>query len=296
VDFSLLVSQLTIGIGNGVVYASLALALVIIFMTTGILNFAQGEFALFSSYVTWWLAVDRGLPVWLALLISIGVSFVFGMAIERVVIRPFEGGSPLVIVIVTLGLFLAVNSIVQLIFGTDSKQMPRAYPDHRWHLGVLNLSADTVALVLALVVECLLLYFLFQRTKVGVAMRGVASNPDSSRLLGVNVGTMLMLGWGLATALGALAGSMVVPTTPALTAGSMQSILVYSFAAAALGGFDSPVGAVVGGLIVGVLNALAIQYVSFLKDIELVLPFTIILVVLMVRPNGLFGRQRVERV
>jgi branched-chain amino acid transport system permease protein len=294
-DLSLFVSQLTIGVGNGVVYASLALALVIIFMTTGILNFAQGEFALFSTYITWWLT-ERGLSVAVAIVVSMLLAFLFGMAIERIVIRPFETGSPLVIVIVTLGLFLATNSLAQLVFGTDEKQVPRAYPSRQWSFGDVRISSDTLAFVVLLAAVCAVLYVLLQRTKFGLAMRAVASNPESSRLVGVNVGVMLMFGWGLAAALGALAGAMVVPTTPALTAASMQSILVYSFAAAALGGFDSPLGAVVGGLIVGVANALAIQYLTPLKNIELVLPFGIIMAVLVVRPNGLFGRQRVERV
>jgi branched-chain amino acid transport system permease protein len=291
----LFLSQTLNGIGDGVIYASLALALVLIYMTTGILNFAQGEMALFSTYVTWWFT-ERGLPVWLSILLSLVLAFLGGAAIERFVMRPVERSSPLVIVIVTIGLFLAFNSLSQVIFGVEAEQVPRAYPNENWDVGGVIIDADTLVLVGVLALECLLLYLLLQKTKIGLALRAVASNPESSRLVGVAVGTMLMLGWGLAAAFGALAGSLVVPTTTALTAASMQSILVFAFAAAALGGFDSPVGAVVGGLIVGVANALTTEYVDWLDGIELVVPFGLILLVLLFRPAGLFGKVHVERV
>lgn len=294
-DFGLFVSQLLNGVSAGVIYASLALAIVLIFRTTGILNFAQGEMALFSTYVTWWF-VDQGMSVGLALALSVLVSFVGGALIERVIIRPFEKASPLVIVIATLGLFLALNSLAQVIFGTDAKQLASVFPDTVWTVGGVRIPLETVGLVVVLAIEGALLWLLFQRTRVGLAFRAVANSSESSRLLGIRVGSMLMLGWGLAAALGAVAGAMVVPTTQALTASSLQGVLVFAFAAAALGGFDSPVGAVVGGLIVGVAHALTIQYLEPLNDIELVVPFGIILVVLLVKPSGLFGSTRVERV
>jgi branched-chain amino acid transport system permease protein len=292
---ALFFSQLMNGIGQGVIYASLALALVLIYKVTGILNFAQGEMALVSTYVTWWFT-DQGLPVWLAIVLSVVLSFGGGALIERVVMRPVERSSPLVIVIVTIGMFLALNSLAQVIFGVEALKVPRAYPNHIWELGGVIIKADTLVLVGVLALECVLLWLLLQKTKIGLALRAVASNPESSRLVGVSVGTMLMLGWGLAAALGAVAGSLVIPTTTALTAASMQAILVYAFAAAALGGFDSPVGAVVGGLIVGVANALTTQYIDALDGIELLVPFGLILIVLLFRPAGLFGKVHVERV
>lgn len=288
-------TQLANGIGAGAIYASLALALVLIFRSTGLLNFAQGEMALFSTYVTWWLW-DQGAPIPMAILVSVAVSFVGGALIERIVIRPVESASPLIVVIVTLGMFLALNALTQVVFGTDAKQLASVFPDRVFDLGGVRLTAQTLGLVGVLVVECLLLWLVFQRTKVGLALRAVASNPTSSRLVGISVGRMLMIGWALAAALGALAGSLVVPATEALTASSMQAILVFAFAGAALGGFDSPLGAVVGGLVVGVANALTIEYLEPLRDVELLVPFGIILGVLLVRPAGLFGTQRVERV
>jgi branched-chain amino acid transport system permease protein len=291
----LFLSQLMNGIGDGVIYASLALALVLIFRTTGILNFAQGEMALFSTYV-FWKFTEWGLPIWVCIIMVMAVSFVGGALIERVIIRPVERSSPLVIVIVTIGLFLSLNALAQLFFGTDAKVVPRAYPFHVWHFGPLTLNSDTLVLVLVLAVECGLLYVLLQRTKIGLGLRAVSSNPESSRLLGISVGTMLMFGWGLSAALGALSGALVVPQGAGLNSGSMQVILVFAFAAAALGGFDSVVGAVVGGLIVGVANALTIEYISWLDGIELLVPFGLILGVLLFRPQGLFGTKTVERV
>jgi branched-chain amino acid transport system permease protein len=292
---ALFFTQLLNGIQNGAVYASLAIALVLIFRTTGILNFAQGELALYSTYIVWKLTTT-GMPVWLAILIAIAVSFVGGALIERVVIRPVERSSPLVIVIVTIGMFLAINSLTQLQFGSGQHALPSFYPQHTWRPGGVLISSNTLALVGVLAAECLLLYVVLQRTKLGLAFRGVASNPESSRLLGVPVGRVLMVGWGLAAAVGALAGALVVPTTTGLVPSSMQQILVFAFAAAALGGFDSVFGAVVGGMIVGVADALTIGYVHTLRGIDLLVPFGLILLVLLFRPAGLFGSQRVERV
>ncbi|MDQ1510968.1 MAG: branched-chain amino acid transport system permease protein [Actinomycetota bacterium] len=292
---ALFFTQLLTGIQNGAVYASLAIALVLIFRTTGILNFAQGEIALYSTYIVWKLTTT-GMPVWLAILIAIVISFVIGALIERVVIRPVERSSPLVIVIVTIGMFLAINSLTQLQFGSGEHTLPSFYPQHTWRPGGVLISSNTLALVGVLAVECALLYFVLQRTKLGLAFRGVASNPESSRLLGVPVGRILMVGWGLAAAVGALAGALVVPTTTGLVPSSMQQILVFAFAAAALGGFDSVFGAVVGGMIVGVADAMTIGYVHALRGIDLLVPFGLILLVLLFRPAGLFGTTRVERV
>ncbi|MFM7060764.1 MAG: branched-chain amino acid ABC transporter permease [Actinomycetes bacterium] len=288
-------SQIMNGIQNGVIYASLGLAIVLIFRTTGILNFAQGEMALFSTYITWELT-RLGLPVWLAIIVSMTIAFIGGALIERIVIRPFESSSPLVLVIVTIGLFLTFNALAQLLFGVEAKALPRAYPDRNWLIGGVSLRSDTLVLIGVLAVECLLLWALLQRTKIGLALRSVASNAESARLLGVSAATMLMLGWGLAAALGCLAGALFVPTTSGLTAGSMQGILVFAFAGVALGGFDSPIGAVVGGLIIGIVDALTRQYIPALTGIEIIVPFGLILVVLLIRPQGLFGHVKVERV
>jgi branched-chain amino acid transport system permease protein len=294
----LFLEQVFNGIGNGVVYGSVALALVLIFRTTGVLNFAQGEMALFSTYISWKLTTE-GMPVVAAIAVSMAIAFVAGAAIERTLIRPVEAArSPLNVVIVTLGLFLAFNSLAQLFFGTDPQVMPSPFPNPNDSVDILSagVTQQTIGLMVVLLAQCALLWFLLQRTRLGLKLRAVAANPDSARLHGIRAGTMLMVGWALSAAIGALAGSLVASERTGFDATLMQTILVYALAAAALGGFTSIWGAVLCGLIVGVADALTIQYVDPLDGIEVVLPLGLILVVLVVMPNGLFGRRTVERV
>jgi branched-chain amino acid transport system permease protein len=297
----LFVEQVLNGVGNGVVYGLVAVALVIIFRTTGVLNFAQGEMALFSTYISWKLTTT-GMPVVAAIAISMAISFIAGAAIERTLIRPVESArSPLNVVIVTLGLFLGLNSLVQLIFGTDPQTMPSIFPAGSIELFSTNgdaavIQKQTIGLILVLLAECLVLWFLLQRTRLGLKLRAVAANPDSARLHGIRAGSMLMFGWALSAALGALAGSLVAAERTGFDASLMQTILVYALAAAALGGFDSLWGAVICGIFVGVANSLTVQYVNALDGIELVMPLALILIVLVVMPNGLFGKRTVERV
>jgi branched-chain amino acid transport system permease protein len=291
---------LMVGIGDGAVYAMLGLGLVVIYRSTGLLNFAQGEMALFSTFVTWWLT-DHGWSIWPALFGSMVFSFFAGAAIERIIIRPVEGAkNPLNVVIVTLGLFLALNAVCQLIFikpGQEALKMPLLFPRGDVDIFGIGIQKAIFGRAAILAVECLALWLLLQKTKLGLSLRAVASNPESSRLVGINPGNMLMLGWGIAAVLGAVAGTMAASRgTGGFDTSLMQQVLVYAFAAAALGGFDSVLGAVVGGLIVGVARSLTIQYVDFLQGIELVVPLGLIFVVLLVRPNGLFGRTIVERV
>jgi branched-chain amino acid transport system permease protein len=293
----LFIEQVLNGIGNGVVYGSVALALVLIFRTTGVLNFAQGEMALFSTYISWKLTTS-GMPVIGAIAISMAIAFIAGALIERTLIRPMEEHrSPLNVVIVTLGLFLGLNSLAQLVFGTDPQQMPSPFP--AGSLGFFadaRIQKDTIGLIAVLLLECLVLWLLLNRTRLGLKLRAVAANPDSARLHGIKAGSMLMLGWAMSAALGAIAGSLVAAQRTGFDSSLMQTILVYALAAAALGGFDSIWGAVFAGLVVGVADALTIQYVDQLDGIEVVLPLGLILVVLVIMPNGLFGKRTVERV
>jgi branched-chain amino acid transport system permease protein len=292
----LFIEQVLNGIGNGVVYGSVALALVLIFRTTGVLNFAQGEMALFSTYISWKLTTE-GLPVVGAIAVSMAIAFVAGAVIERTLIRPMEGRSALNVVIITLGLFLGLNSLAQLVFGTDPQDMPSPFPAGSvGFIGDSTIQKETIGLIVVLLVECLGLWLLLNRTTLGLKLRAVASNPASARLHGIRSGSMLMLGWGMSAALGAVAGSLVASGRTGFDASLMQTILVYALAAAALGGFDSIWGAVVCGMAVGIADALTIQYVDWLDGIEVVLPLALILVVLIVMPNGLFGKRTVERV
>ncbi|QKV91373.1 branched-chain amino acid ABC transporter permease [Streptomyces sp. NA02950] len=286
--------QVVEGLGSGSVYASLALALVLIHRFTGIVNFAQGELAMISAYVAWQL-VASGMPFWLALPVTLMVSFVGGMLIERLVIRPVEGGPELTIVIVTVGLYIFVNAVAGLIWSYTVKDFPQPFPDGAIDLAGVSLSWSTLGVIGAVAGVMGLVYLLFQHTGTGLVMRAVAANPASARLSGIRVGRVLMLGWGLAATVGALSGVLVAPQL-FLEPNMMGGVLIYAFAAAALGGFDSPVGAVAGGLVVGIAETLAGAYVGFVgADLKIGVPLLIILVVLLVRPQGLFGRAAVER-
>jgi branched-chain amino acid transport system permease protein len=288
------VQVLVDGIATGSIYAAVALALVLIFRSTGIVNFAQGEMAMFSTFVAWAL-YEAGVPLGLAVLSTLVLSFLAGMAIERSLIRHFEGGEPLTLVIVTLGMFILLNGLAGWIWGFENRGFPSLFPDDAVTVGGVRLSVESLGIVAVLLVVVGLLFLLFQRTKIGLAMRAAALNPESSALVGVRVGPMLMLGWGLAAALGALAGVLVAPRL-FLDVNLMGSVLIYAFAAAALGGFDSALGAVVGGWVIGVSENLAGTYVDFIgADLKILVPLGIIFVVLLVRPAGLFGTREVAR-
>ena len=236
------------------------------------------------------------MPLGLALLAALAASFVGGMLIERIIIRPVEGEDPLTILIVTLGLFILVNSAGGLDLGLQQPRLPaRAARTAAPTIAGINLSYESLGIVAVLLVVVGLLYLLFQKTKLGLAMRAAAANPASSRLVGINVGRTLMIGWGLAALLGALAGVLVAPQL-FLDVNFMGGVLVYSFAAATLGGFDSPKGAVIGGWIIGVAETLAGEYIGFIgSDLTILVPLAIIFGVLLVRPNGLFGSPEVVR-
>ena len=282
------------GIAIGSVYGALALSLVLIFRSTGIVNFAQGEMAMFSTFIAWAL-VEAGLPLGLALLGALAISFGGGMLIQRIVIRPVEGEDPLTILIVTLGLFILINSLAGWIWGFNNRAFPQALPGGNADIGGVSLAYESLGIVAVLLVVVGLLFALFERTKIGLAMRAAAANPASSRLVGISVGRTLMLGWGLAALIGAIAGALVAPQL-FLDVNFMGGVLVYSFAAATLGGFDSPKGAVIGGWIIGVAETLAGDYIGFIgSDLTILVPLVIILGVLLVRPNGLFGSPEVVR-
>ena len=280
------------GVADGSIYGALALALVLIFRSTGIVNFAQGEMAMFATFIAWGL-YDGGRPLWVALLAAFAAAFLGGMAIERLLIRPVEGAGPLTLVIITLGLFILVNAAAGWIWGFTNRGFPSAFPSGVVRLGGVALSIESLAIIAVLLGVVGLLGLLFQRTKVGLAMRAAAQNPDSSRLVGIDVGRMLMLGWGLAALLGALAGALVAPRL-FLDVNLMGGVLLYAFAGAALGGFDSPAGAVVGSWIIGVTENLAGTYVPAVgADLKVLVPLAVIFVVLLVRPSGLFGSPEV---
>jgi branched-chain amino acid transport system permease protein len=288
------VETLIDGIATGSIYGALALALVLIYRSTGIVNFAQGEMAMFSTFIAWGLS-EAGLPIGVAVLITLVVSLVGGMLIERVLIRPVEGGQELTLVVVTLGLFILINGLARWIWGSQNRGFPRLLPDDPVDVGGIRTSVEALGLVVVLLGVVGVLFLVFQRTKLGLAMRAAAVNPMASRMVGVPVGRMLMLGWGLAAVCGAIAGVLVAPRL-FLDVNLMGPVIIYSFAAATLGGFDSPFGAVLGGWIIGVAEALAGGYVDFIgQDLKILVPLGVILAVLLVRPHGLLGSPDVAR-
>jgi branched-chain amino acid transport system permease protein len=282
------------GWATGSLYGALALALVLIYRSTGIINFAQGEMAMFSTFIAWGL-VQADLPLGLALLGALALSFLGGMAIERIIVRPVEGGQVLTLVIVTLGLFILVNSGAGWIWGFGNRSFPSVFPDDTVEVAGVGVAVESLGIVAVLLAVVGLLFLVFQRTKVGLAMRAVSINADSSRLVGISVGRTLMVGWGIAALVGALAGILIAPRL-FLDVNFMGGVLIYSFAAATLGGFDSPGGAVIGGWIVGIAENVAGTYVDFIgSELKILVPLFVILVVLLIRPTGLFGSAEVAR-
>jgi branched-chain amino acid transport system permease protein len=287
--------QVISGIAAGGIYASLALALVLIYRAMGLINFAQGEFAMFTAFICWALLEGAAFPFAAALLIAVGLGAVGGFAIERIIVRPFEHGSPLVIIIVTLALFNITNSVAGFVWGYSPRSFPSPFPARPIEVGGVHVSIQDAAVIGVSLITLGLLYLLFNRTRLGLAMRAAALYPEVSALLGVRTGLMLGLGWGLATAVGAISGILVAPRI-LLEPNMMQSVIIYAFAAAVLGGIDSPLGAVVGGLALGVVLALIGAYLPALADLRLALSLLLIVVLLVVRPSGLFGQQQVRRV
>jgi branched-chain amino acid transport system permease protein len=299
--FSDFMQQVVSGLASGGVYALLALALVIIHRSTGVINFAQGEMATLSAYIAWTLTVNHGWSYWPAFVATLAVSFAGGVGIHRVVIRPVERGNVLRIVIVTIGLLVAVNGFVVWKWGGEPQQLRSPFGTDTYDIGGVIVAANDIGTIVVALGIVLLLWALFQFTKVGLALRAAAVNPEEARLVGVRVTWMLALGWGLAALLGAVAGMLTAPTV-GLDPNMMAAVLIYAFAAAILGGIDSPLGAVVGGLTVGVLLNL-LSYLSqydavswFTEELRLPAALLIILVVLLVRPQGMFGRPEVKRV
>src|SRR3989449_4523996 len=233
--------QVLAGLATGGIYASLALALVMIYQATHLVNFAQGEMAMFTTYIAWSL-ISAGLPYWPAFLLTVLSAFVFGVLIERLVIRPVEDAPVLAVVVVFIALLLILNSVTGWIYSYTIKSFPSPFPEEPL-FGNRYLSSHELGAIGITLVVLLAIYAFFRYTPLGLAMRAAAQNPESSRLVGIRVGWMLALGWGLAAAVGAVAGMMVAPVVY-LDPNMMSGILLYAFAAALLGGIDSPGGAV----------------------------------------------------
>jgi branched-chain amino acid transport system permease protein len=286
-----LLHQILSGLATGGIYASVALALVMIYQATHLVNFAQGEIAMFSTYIAWAL-IEAGIPYWGAFALTVVFAFVLGVVIERVIVRPVEDAPILAIVIVFIALLVIFNSLAGWIFTYTIKPFPSPFPTEP-PFGNSYVSSHELGSMSITLVVLLLLFVFFRFTPLGLAMRAAAQNPVSSRLVGIRVGWMLALGWGLAAAIGAIAGMMVAPAV-FLEPNMMGGILLYAFAGALLGGIDSPGGAVIGGFIVGVLENVVGAYVG--TELKLTVALVLIVGVLVVRPSGMFGQVHVNRV
>jgi branched-chain amino acid transport system permease protein len=283
------------GLATGGIYASLALALVMIYQATDVVNFAQGSMAMFSTYLCWSL-LQAGLPYWVAFFVTLVISLAGGILIERIVMRPVENAPILSIVIVTIGLLVILVSVAGWIYSYIQKPFPSPFPSKPIKIGNIVFGAHDLGAIGITLVVLVLLFLFFRYTTLGLAMRAAAQNPTSSRLCGIRVGWMLALGWGLAAVFGAVAGMIVAPVV-FLDPNMMGGIQIYAFAAATVGGFTSPLGAVVGGFLVGVTENLVGTYVSFIgTELKLTVALAMIIIVLLVKPSGLFGRSSVKRV
>jgi branched-chain amino acid transport system permease protein len=287
------------GLADGSVYASLALALVLIYRATHLLNFAQGEMGMFTTYIAWSLVTHHGLSYWPAFFVTLAIAFAGGIGIHRVVIRPLDRlhASELTVVMATIALLVILNGLAAWIWNPEEKILPSPFPNETWDVGGVQISQQSVG-VMAVVFACVLvLWAFFQFTKLGLALRASAVNQNSSRLLGVRVTWMLALGWGLAAILSAVSGMMAAAQLFVFTPSYMQVVLIYAFAAAVLGGIESPIGAFVGGLLLGVTITLLGRYVHAIGPaLQLPVALVILLLVLLVKPAGLFGRVTVRRV
>jgi branched-chain amino acid transport system permease protein len=287
--------QVVGGIANGGIFASLALALVLIYNAMGLVNFAQGEMAMFATFISLTL-LSHGVNYWIAFPVTLAIAFAGGLAVQRVVIRPVERAPVLTLVIVTLGLATFLNGLAGFIWGYLPQAFPSPFSAVTTNVLGVFVSYQNLGVIAVSGVVLLAIYVLLQRTTIGLTMRAAAHNPEASRLLGVNASWMLALGWGLASAVGAVSGIMTAPIL-FLEPNMMQTVIIYAFAAAVLGGIESPLGAVVGGLIVGVTVNLAGTYIKGVGgDLQLAVALAIIVAALVVKPNGLFGRPSVRRV
>ncbi len=304
--------QVISGVAAGAVYASLALALVLIYRAMDVANFAQGEMAMFSTFIAYAIfAGDFGIlgsrlginglhlsgpaAFWIAFAVAVVASFLIGVAIERVLIRPFEGAPLLTLVIVTLGLFSIVNGLAGFNWGYVFKTFCCPFPQSSVNFGGLYVGVQDIGILAVTMVLLAAMAAFFRYTKLGLAMRAAALYPESSRLMGVRTSWMLAIGWGLSAAVGAVSGILIAPVV-FLDPNMMQSVLLFAFAAAVLGGIESPLGSVIGGLVIGVLLAVLGTYIPGGENLRTPFALIVIVLVLMVRPAGLLGRAEARRV
>jgi len=290
----LLLHQVLAGLATGGIYACLALALVMIYQAIDHLNFAQGEMAMFSTFIAWQL-MELGTPYWVAFVVTLVISFVAGVLIDRVLFRPIHDAPILSHIVVFIALFGILNSLAGFIWDFNVKNFPTPFGS-RPLFGSGLISSHDAGMIGVTILLLVFLYVFFRHTRIGLAMRAAAANPQSARLAGIRVGWMIALGWGMAAAIGAVAGMLIAPVV-FLEPNMMTSVLLYGFAAAVVGGLTSPGGAVIGGFAVGIIENLAGTFIPYVgRELKLTIALFLIVAVLLVKPAGLFGRRVVSRV
>ncbi|MFL5964803.1 MAG: branched-chain amino acid ABC transporter permease [Gaiellaceae bacterium] len=288
------IQHIVSGLASGAVYGVLALAIVLIHRSTGVINFAQGELATLSAFVCWTL-VSHGWAFWPAFGATLLLSFAGGVTLQAVVIRPIQSGPLFRVVIVTIGLLIAFNGLDTWIWGDAAKQFHGPFSTAPISVGGVAFSKQDLGVIAVALIAVALIGALLTRTRLGLGLRAAGVNPVESRLVGIRVPAMLALGWGLAAMLGAVASVMAAPSL-SLEPNMMQTVLLYALTAAVLGGMDSPLGAVLGGLLLGVLLDLVGTYVHWIGgELQLAIALAVLLGVLLVRPSGLFGRAAARR-
>jgi branched-chain amino acid transport system permease protein len=290
----LFLHQVLAGLATGGIYACMALAIVMIYQAIDHLNFAQGEMAMFSTFIAWQL-MQWGIPYWGAFVLTLAISFTAGVVIERVIFKPLHDAPVLSHIVVFIAMFAILNSAAGFVWDYTIKPFPTPFGAQPF-LGNGIMSAHDAGMIATTLIVLTLLYLFFRHTRVGLAMRAAAANPASARLVGIRVGWMVALGWGMAAAIGAVAGMLIAPVV-FLEPNMMLSILLYGFAGAVVGGLTSPGGAVAGGFAVGVIENLAGTFIPYVgRELKLTIALALIVAVLTVRPSGLFGTRLVTRV
>jgi branched-chain amino acid transport system permease protein len=285
--------QVLAGLATGGIYACMALAIVMIYQAIDHLNFAQGEMAMFSTFIAWQL-MEWGFPYWSAFFATIAISFLAGIVIERTLFKPLDGAPVLSHIVGFIALFAILNSAAGFIWDFTIKSFPSPFGNVSPFGTLIN--AHNTGMIAVTLLLLVLLYLFFRYTRIGLAMRAAAANPESARLVGIRVSWMIALGWGMAAAIGAVAGMLIAPVV-FLEPNMMLTILLYGFAGAVVGGLSSPGGAVVGGFSVGVIENLAGTFIPYVgRELKLTIALAVIVLVLTIKPSGLFGRRIVSRV
>jgi branched-chain amino acid transport system permease protein len=285
------------GLVVGSVYALVALGFVIIFKSTSVVNFAQGEFLLLGAYISLAVVGQYHMPFWVAVVITLMFSVVLGMLIERLILRPMIGEPVISVIMVTLGLSSVLKAIVQGIWGTDTRPFPEIFPTTPIQIGPLPVSQGYIYSVVCVALLLLLFTLFFKYSRAGIAMRATAFSQQVAQSMGISVRRMFALAWAIAAVVSAIGGILLGGVRGGVDA-ALAAIGLKVIPVVILGGLDSILGAIVGGLIVGVLENLAGGYLDpiFGGGVKEVAPFVVLVLILMIKPYGLFGKVHIDRV